>query len=127
MSTDISQDRFKVIQTISTLAFVCLLVGVIFKVNALLYAALCLLFIALFIKKLSIIIASGWLKFANFLGVINTKIILSLVFYGFLTPIAFFYRMTHGDFMLLKRNPQKKSFYEVREYTYKSEDLEKLW
>ncbi|HOV91319.1 MAG TPA: SxtJ family membrane protein [Syntrophorhabdaceae bacterium] len=120
-------DRFKVLQTISTLAFVALVIGLIIKVKIFLYIALAFLFVGLFIQRLAEIIAKGWLKFANFLGIINTKIILTVVFYGFLTPIAFFYRKTHGDFMHLKRNPHKKSFYEVREYEFTAKDLEKLW
>ena len=127
MSAVIKHDRFKVLQTICTLAFVAIVIGLILKINPLLYISLILLFIGLFLEKLSKIIASGWLRFANALGIINTKIILTIVFYGFLTPIAYFYRKTHGDFMFIKRNPEKKSFYEVREHLYKPEDLEKLW
>ncbi len=127
MTGDIKMDRFKILQTISTLAFVALVIGLILKAKVLLYVALAFLFIGLFLQRLSEIIAKGWLKFGNFLGIINTKIILTIVFYGFLTPIAFFYRMTHGDFMHLKRNPDKKSFYEVREHEYTPEDIEKLW
>lgn len=127
MSVDIKQDRFKVLQTICTLAFVALVIGLILKVKALLYISLAFLFIGLFLNRLSEIIATGWLKFANALGLFNTRIILTIVFYCFLTPLAYFYRMTHGDFMHLKRNPEKKSFYEVREHEYRAEDLEKLW
>lgn len=120
-------DNFKILQTNCTLAFVALLLGLIFKLKVLLYISLVILFIGLFIKKLSEIISTAWLKLANTIGIINTRIILTVVFYCFLTPIAFFYRLTHGDFMNLKRNPEKKSFYGIREYEYKPEDLEKLW
>ncbi|MBP8626143.1 MAG: hypothetical protein KBE27_04080 [Syntrophorhabdaceae bacterium] len=127
MTGDIKKDRFKVLQTICTLAFVALAVGFILKINTLLYIALVFLFIGLFLSRLSEIIAVGWLRFANALGIINTRIILTVVFYVFLTPLAFFYRMTHGDFMHLRRNPEKRSFYEVRGHEYRPEDLEKLW
>lgn len=67
------------------------------------------------------------MKFANAIGVINTKILLTLMFYYFLTPIAIFYRLTHSDLMNLKKKLEKKSFYETREHEYTPEDLEKLW
>jgi len=127
MEKKIEQESVKILKTIKTLSFVSLVIGLVFKTKIFLYISLMLLFTGLFIKKLSEIIATVWLKFANAIGIINTKIILTAVFYGFLTPIAFFYRLTHGDFMNLKRNPEKISLYEIRDHEYRAKDLEKLW
>jgi hypothetical protein len=116
------------LETLGILAFFCLFFGVIFDVDTLSYAALGLLFIGLFIKRLALVIAGGWLKFAAALGTANTKIILFVIFYLFLTPIAFLYRLTHGDVMNLKdENPPQESFWKERNHQYKPEDIEKQW
>ncbi|MCX7966303.1 MAG: SxtJ family membrane protein [Syntrophorhabdaceae bacterium] len=127
MIPDVKQGRFKGLQTVCTLSFVAIIVGLVFKLKIFLYISFILLFIGLFTQKPSEAISKAWLKFANTIGIINTKIILTLIFYCFLTPIAFFYRLTHGDFMNLKRNPEKRSLYEIRDHEYTPEDLEKLW
>jgi hypothetical protein len=43
--------------------------------------------------------------FANALGIINTKIILTIVFYGFLTPIAYFLQDDSWGFHVYKKKP----------------------
>jgi hypothetical protein len=57
MSAVIKHDRFKVLQTICTLAFVSIVIGLILKIKPLLYISLILLFIGLFLERLSKIIA----------------------------------------------------------------------
>ena len=36
---------------------------------------------------------AGWLKFADALAVVNSRLLLSVVFYVFLTPLALLYRL----------------------------------
>ena len=120
--------RTKVLETISILALACVAIGLIFGFKGLLYIALILLVIGNFFKGLSIKIASVWLKFAYFVGNINSKIILTLIFFLFLTPIAILYRAVKGDFMKIRRsNNPSRSYWIEKNQKYKSKDLENVW
>jgi hypothetical protein len=120
-----TDDRYKVLETISILSLACMILGYLFT-NRLFYLACTLLFIGLFAKKLSAKIAHGWLKFATVIGTINSTIILYIIFFFFLTPLAFLYRKSKGDFMNIKNN-RLISYWHERNYHYKPEDFENSW
>lgn len=116
------------LETIAVLAFVSIALGLFFKLNILLYLALCLLFIGIFLRALSIRIANIWLKFSGVLGGISTRVVLTLIYFVFLTPIAFFYRLFHGDFFSLKRQDAAGTTYWcTRDYVYGLKDFENPW
>ena len=119
--------RSKSLETISILALACIAAGLIFGFKGLLYIALILLVIGSFFKGLSIKIARVWLKFAHFIGNINSKIILTLIFFLFLTPIAILYRVIKGDNMNLRRSNPSKSYWIEKNQKYKPKDLENVW
>ena len=48
------------------------------------------------LRRLAGEVAAAWLKFAEVLGRINSFILLSVVFYVFLTPVALLYRAVAG-------------------------------
>ncbi len=118
---------YKTLETIGVLALFCLVFSIILDISALIYVSAGLLFIGLFLKRFARIIAAGWMRFAVVLGVLNTRIILAVIFYAVLTPIAFFYRATHGDFMRVREDRSKKTYWHERNHEYKSEDLDKQW
>ena len=89
--------------------WICLVVGIL----------------GLFSKTFAHWIDWAWGKFAMALGFVNSRILLSLVFYLILFPIAFLYRLTQKDTLQLK-NPQD-SVYKERNHTYQAEDLDKMW
>lgn len=66
-----------------------------------------------------------WDKIALVLGWINTRIILSLVFFVFLFPVAMLTRLKMRNLLQLKKTTQ--SVYKTRNHTYTSEDLENTW
>lgn len=66
-----------------------------------------------------------WEKISLILGWINTKIILGLFFYIFLTPIALVTRIFSKNLLQLSRSD--KSYYITRNHKYKPEDIEKTW
>jgi hypothetical protein len=127
MSQSSKITRTQELETLGVLAAFFLFVNVITHRPAFVYAGLAMLLIALFVKPLAGSISRGWLKFAEVIGTFNSKIILSLVFYAFLTPIAFLYRMFTKDPLMLKRDKNSASFYTERNHTYSSEDLDKMW
>ncbi len=66
-----------------------------------------------------------WLKFAELIGSVMSKIILSVVYFIFLVPIALIYRMTQKNPLFLKR--RKGSYYRERNKQYSSKDIENIW
>ncbi|HOJ70302.1 MAG TPA: SxtJ family membrane protein [Syntrophorhabdaceae bacterium] len=116
------------LETIAVLAFVSVAIGLFFKIKSLLYVALCLLFIGIFLKAISIRIAKAWLRFSSILGGISTRVVLTIIYFIFLTPIAFVYRLSHGDFLTLKRKDSKGvNYWEERNYEYSPKDFENPW
>ena len=83
----------KTYETISILAFFSIAAGLWFRQPGFFYAALLFLFLVIFIKRAATWLAWGWLQFAHIIGTVNTKIILTLIFFLILTPIAFLYRL----------------------------------
>ncbi len=118
----------KTYETMCVLALVSLLAGLWFGQPILLYLAALLLFVTLLVKPVATRLAKLWLQFAQFLGNINAKIILTLIFYLILTPIALLYRLWRGDALgIHRRQSQPHSHWHRRDHMYQKADLEKAW
>lgn len=116
----------KTYETIAVLALASILAGLWFGQPLLFALAALLLLLVLLVPKAAAWLAWGWLRLAHFLGNINAKIILTLIFYVVLTPIALLYRLRRGD-ALGVRHRQPHSNWHRRDHTYQKEDLEKAW
>ena len=68
----------------------------------------------------------AWLKLALGMGWINSRILLSVVYFLFLMPIAFLSRLFTKDPLQL-RSRKSESLYSTRNHQYKKEDLENIW
>ena len=71
-------------------------------------------------------IHAGWTLLAQGLGWFNGRILLSVVFFGFLTPIAWLARRLGSSGFLLRRKPEGESYYTVRDHAYEGKDLESM-
>jgi hypothetical protein len=91
----------------------------------LLYAGLAIGGLGMSIPVVGYYIVWFWFKIAEVLGWVNSKIILGLVFYLFLTPLSLLYRLGKKDPMTLKA--PETSNYEKREHIFKTKDLENTW
>lgn len=80
---------------------------------------------ASFIPPLERLIVWIWDKIAMVLGWINTKIILSVVFFIFLTPFGILSRLFSKSALKLKQD-SNTTFVE-RNHTYTKKDLENIW
>ena len=132
MSAQKELTRETVLETLGVLALACLVVGHLAKnpgvKGGFLAAAALLLALALFVKPAAALIARAWLKFGAVLGAVNSRIILGVIFYLFLTPIALLARLTRGDFLLLKRRAGGSGgYWHARNHLYTAEDIGKLW
>lgn len=68
----------------------------------------------------------AWLGLGKAIGAVNSRIILGLIFYLVLTPLALLSRIRGNDPLKLKGNKLKSTFV-IRNHKYKKEDLEKMW
>ena len=97
-----------------------------FNAVYLLYAAATIGILCIAFTSVGDLIVKGWYKLAEGLGWINSRIILSILFYVFLFPIALLYRLSTKNPMGLKKTESKSVFVE-RNHTYTPKDLEQIW
>ena len=115
--------RDKVLEAILTIAAGLLLFYFIFKVKVLLFIVFALLVLTLISNFIGEKIAWLWMKFAELLGYVNGKILLSVIFFIVLYPISLIYRLFNKDSLGLKRK-SGDSYYKIREHKYLPGDFE---
>lgn len=98
----------------------------IFKSKNFLYAAIAVGVLSLAIPAVANGIVWGWMKLSEGLGWVNSRVIMGLIFFIFLTPIAFIARIFKKDPLHLKDNGLKSVFKE-RGHLYTKADLENTW
>ena len=118
-----SQDRFKTILVIVT---GLLAIGWIFEIPILPKIAVVIGAIAIFIPPAARAIEWVWFKIALGLGWINSRILLSLIYFVFLLPIAWLSRLFTKDPLSLKRD-KRTSLFVTRDHLYTGKDLENIW
>lgn len=113
----------------AVLAFACFvsILYVIFKQKFFAIAALTVLALSLFYDAFASAISVTWSKFALIISRVNTTILLSLIFFLILTPLAFLYRIFNRNPLRLKRDAGSKSYFFDRDHVFKKEDFEKIW
>lgn len=103
-----------------------LVLSYIFKSNPLAIAALSVAILSLLSVKIMQYILLIWMKLAEILGWINTRILLAVVFYVFVFPFSLIYKLTSKDFLSLKKL-SRKSMYHERNHLYTKKDMENIW
>ena len=66
-----------------------------------------------------------WMGLSIVLGFISTRVILTLLFYLVLTPIAFFGRLSGKDFLNEKIDKNEKSYWSLREKELNNDSVQK--
>jgi hypothetical protein len=98
----------------------------IFKREYFIYAAVLVGVLSLMFESVADIILKGWMKIAEVLGFINTRILLSLIFFVFLTPFALLQKLfARSNFLSLKDNTD--SVFHERNHQYEPADFENIW
>jgi len=87
--------------------------------------ALSVLFLSALSQKAAIIIDKSWLWFGEKAGKINAAILLFLIYYLQLTPIAFLARIGKKD--PLQLNAPKESNFVFKDHAYSAKDLQNPW
>jgi hypothetical protein len=67
----------------------------------------------------------GWMKLSEGLGWVSAKIILTVLFFLVLAPLAFFARLRGKIGLRLK--PGADSYFKERDHTYTKEDMVNPW
>jgi hypothetical protein len=118
--------RERQLETILVVSTALLLFFLIFKAPWLLYTAFGLSLLALISRSFAYWFTRGWLGFSEVLGFVMSRLILTLLWFLILTPIALLYRLFHKDPLQLKRN-RKATYYTERGHTYTARDLQNTW
>lgn len=120
--------RAKDLETLIVLSLALTVLGRAFGARYADAAAFLLLATALLLPGTASRIAALWLRFGAFLGRVNSRILLTLIFYLVLTPTAFLYRLfSRKDPLGLRKDRSSGSFWHTRDLEYGKEDLEKSW
>lgn len=72
-------------------------------------------------------VSFGWFKLAEGLGYVNSRVLLSLIFFIFLLPIALLYRLANRNPLALRNNRQTDSLFVERNHTYSAKDMDNIW
>jgi len=120
-------DRIAVFKTINVLSLALLICYLLFSAQWLLWLACLLIMGNAFESRITTWIAKYWMKFAHFLGNINSKVLLSIIFFVVLTPVAFAYRQFNKGMVKHFKTNTSKSYFDDIQKTYHKEDFERLW
>jgi len=93
----------------------------------LVYVATALIIVSLFSSAAMYYIHLAWMKIAEVLGWVNSKLILGALFFLFISPIAFLFRIFQSKDSSFFKSPDSKSVYTERNHTYTAKDLENMW
>jgi len=107
------------------MVLICLLAGWFSGVRDWFLGAIVLLVIDMTWPTLYTWVAKGWLGFSHLLGTVMSKIILSLIFFVVVTPLALLRRAFGHDPMALRKwKKGTGSVFETRDHTYNPEEIE---
>lgn len=82
--------------------------------------------LSLISETIANLILKVWFKLATVLGWINTRIILGLVFFVFLTPFALLQKLfVRKNYLSLKDS--ENTVFHTRNHQYKPEDFDNIW
>lgn len=114
-------------KVIDVLTLAMLTMFIFFGYEWLLGAAFLLVLGNIFDSRITSAIARYWIKFSLLIAGINTKIILTVLFYLILTPVAFVYRLFNRELTDHFYGKKKTSHFENKFSTYKKEDFIRQW
>ena len=121
----IDLDDKKIIEGILTVTVGLLIVHFLFDLPVLAKIALGFGLTGLFVPLLAKYIAWIWFKLSEGIGAVTSRVLLTLIFFFVLVPIAFLSRLfTKGDLQL---NRKKDSYFTDRNHRYESKDFENVW
>lgn len=123
-----SINRTQARDTGMAMVLICLLGWVFTHANAWVVAALVLLVINMTVPMVFKPLGFVWFGLSNVLGAVVSRLILSLIFFIVVTPLALVRRAMGHDSLKLKQWKQgKASVFVERNHRYQADDLEQLF
>jgi len=119
-----SLGRREFVDTGMALTLICLLLGLGLREHGWLVAAIVLLVVNMTAPTLYKLPAKVWFAFSHLLGTVMSKVILSVVFFGLVTPLALVRRLSGHDLMNLRGWKKQGSVFVTRNHTYTAKELE---
>ncbi|HCR53379.1 MAG TPA: hypothetical protein DIW27_03105 [Cytophagales bacterium] len=113
-------------KTILVIVTGLVITGLILDIRSLQIASACIGVVCIFFPKIALGIEWAWFKLALGLGWVNSKILLSIVYFIFLFPLAWISRLFTKDALQLNRK-SSSTIYTDRNHTYGKTDLENIW
>lgn len=98
---------------------------IVFKIKWLLLTAFVIAFLGAMSTLFTDAVTWLWFKLSEMLGWLNSRVLLGIVFFIFLAPMAFLMRLLNKITIKLKKGDS--SYYSDRNHLYKPEDLENVW
>lgn len=115
-------------KSLETLLILCGALVILFWIynkKIFLLLSLVLVLIGAFSPYLSEKITWLWLKFSELIGHVMSKVMLAIIFFIFLLPLAFINKIFRKDNLSLKK--KETSYYTERNHLYIKKDLENTW
>jgi hypothetical protein len=119
-------ERSKAYESVLALVFGLLLLALLHKHPVWLPIAVGLTLATLLSSWLARVVAWGWLSLSQAIGFVVSRILLGIIYFAVLTPIALLRRALGRDPMHLKRPADGSGFFE-RNQSFAAKDLERPW
>lgn len=119
-------NKKKYLQSILGIAGGMVVLFLVFKTAVFLYIAVAVCLAGLASQKLAALIALIWMKAANLIGLIINTVLLSLVFFILLTPLALIRKIAGKSPVLLKPT-HGDTYFHARNHRYEKSDLQDMW
>jgi predicted membrane protein len=118
-------NREKGLESAIVITLVLLVAGLRFNTKWPIVLAIVLLGLTFVSKKLTIAIGKGWFAFSHYFGLVMNYLVMFVLFFVVLTPLAFFQRLLGKNHILKKT--QSDSHFRMRQHLFASRDLERPW
>ena len=108
------------------MVLICILVWYFGHFEKSLVLALVLLILNMVVPQIYKPLTKLWLGFSNVLGAVMSRILLTILFFTLVTPIGIFRRIIGKDSLQIKKwKKDRASVFQVIDYTYKPENIDK--
>lgn len=108
------------------MVLICLLAYHFSDIEKLIAVSIILLVVNMVVPQLYKPLAKLWLGLSNILGTVMSSLLLTILFFLLVTPIALFRRITGYDTLQLKKwKKDGTSVFHVRDHGYQQTDIEK--
>ncbi|MCG6553004.1 MAG: SxtJ family membrane protein [Candidatus Magnetominusculus sp. LBB02] len=115
------------LKTINVLALAAIAGFILFGRGWLLWAAFVLMALNVFVEPVARQLAAAWMRFAEVLGKINSKVLLTVAFYFVLTPLSILYRIFNKELVQHFRAKGRKTVFDDVKEAYTKKTFERQW